>query len=29
VKTLVHAYQSDEVRKFIDAQFKGAILPAF
>lgn len=29
VKTLVHAYQSEEVRKFIDTQFKGAILPAF
>lgn len=29
VKTLVRAYQSEEVRKFIDTQFKGAILPAF
>ena len=29
VKTLVHAYQSEDVRKFIDTQFKGAILPAF
>ncbi|WP_324777667.1 MetQ/NlpA family ABC transporter substrate-binding protein [Ralstonia pickettii] len=29
VKTLVRAYQSEDVRKFIDTQFKGAILPAF
>ncbi|MFM0164136.1 D-methionine transport system substrate-binding protein [Burkholderia sp. GAS332] len=29
VKKLVAAYESDEVRKYIDTQFKGAIIPAF
>jgi D-methionine transport system substrate-binding protein len=29
VKKLVAAYESDDVRKFIDTQFKGAIVPAF
>lgn len=29
VKALVAAYESDDVRKFIDTQFKGAIMPAF
>jgi D-methionine transport system substrate-binding protein len=29
VKKLVAAYESDDVRKFIDTQFKGAIIPAF
>ncbi len=28
-KKLVHAYQSDEVRKFIEAEFKGSLVPAF
>ncbi|MGO4329236.1 MetQ/NlpA family ABC transporter substrate-binding protein [Cupriavidus sp. 2TAF22] len=29
VSKLVKAYQSDEVRNFINAQFKGSIIPAF
>ncbi|MBP0595017.1 MetQ/NlpA family lipoprotein [Paraburkholderia sp. LEh10] len=29
VKKLVAAYESEDVRKFIDGQFKGAIVPAF
>ncbi|MBU9273543.1 MetQ/NlpA family ABC transporter substrate-binding protein [Burkholderia gladioli] len=29
VKKLVAAYESDDVRKFIDAKFNGAIVPAF
>ncbi|KAF1037821.1 MAG: D-methionine-binding lipoprotein MetQ [Herbaspirillum frisingense] len=29
VKKLVHAYQSDEVRKFIESEFKGSLVPAF
>ncbi|HZZ11927.1 MAG TPA: MetQ/NlpA family ABC transporter substrate-binding protein [Paraburkholderia sp.] len=29
VKKLVAAYESDAVRKYIDTQFKGAIIPAF
>ena len=29
VKKLVAAYESDEVRQYIDTQFKGAIIPAF
>lgn len=29
VKKLVAAYESEDVRKFINAQFKGAIVPAF
>ncbi|MBN3722816.1 MetQ/NlpA family lipoprotein [Burkholderia sp. Ac-20379] len=29
VKKLVAAYESDDVRKFIDAKFAGAIVPAF
>src|SRR5450830_1895575 len=28
-KKLVKAYQSDEVRKFIEAEFKGSLVPAF
>ena len=29
VKKLVAAYESDEVRRYIDTEFKGAIVPAF
>ncbi|MCG1055774.1 MetQ/NlpA family lipoprotein [Mycetohabitans sp. B5] len=29
VKKLVAAYESDDIRKFLETQFKGAILPAF
>jgi len=29
VKKLVKAYQSEEVRKFIEAEFKGSLIPAF
>ncbi|RBL66216.1 metal ABC transporter substrate-binding protein, partial [Pseudomonas sp. MWU13-2625] len=29
VKKLVAAYESDDVRKFIDQKFGGAIVPAF
>src|SRR5690606_28298167 len=29
VAKLVKAYQSDEIRKFIQTQFKGAIIPGF
>lgn len=29
VKKLVAAYESDDVRKFIDQKFGGAIIPAF
>ncbi|TAL95901.1 MAG: MetQ/NlpA family lipoprotein [Paraburkholderia sp.] len=29
VKKLVAAYESDDVRRFLDTQFKGAIVPAF
>jgi len=29
VKKLVKAYQSDEVRQFIETQFKGSLIPAF
>ena len=29
VKKLVKAYQSEEVRKFIETEFKGALIPAF
>ena len=29
VKRLVKAYQSEEVRKFIETQFKGSLVPAF
>ncbi|PCE22892.1 metal ABC transporter substrate-binding protein [Paraburkholderia acidicola] len=29
VKKLVAAYESDEVRRYIDSEFKGAIVPAF
>ncbi len=29
VRKLVAAYESDDVRRFIDTQFKGAIVPAF
>jgi hypothetical protein len=29
VKKLVAAYESDDVRKFIDQKFSGAIVPAF
>ncbi|MFL9924949.1 MetQ/NlpA family ABC transporter substrate-binding protein [Herbaspirillum lusitanum] len=29
VKKLVKAYQSDEVRKFIETEFKGSLVPAF
>jgi ABC-type metal ion transport system substrate-binding protein len=28
-KTLIAAYQSEEIRRFILAQFDGAILPIF
>ncbi len=29
VKKLVKAYPSEEVRKFIEAEFKGSLIPAF
>lgn len=29
VKKLVQAYHSEEVRKFIDTEFKGSLVPAF
>ena len=29
VKKLVKSYQSEEVRKFIETEFKGALIPAF
>ncbi len=29
VKKLVKAYSSEEVRKFIEAEFKGSLIPAF
>ncbi|MFX5705451.1 MetQ/NlpA family ABC transporter substrate-binding protein, partial [Acinetobacter baumannii] len=28
-KKLVQAYQSEEVRKFIETEFKGSLVPAF
>lgn len=29
VKKLVKAYQSEQVRQFIEAEFKGSLIPAF
>jgi len=29
VKKLVKAYQSEEVRKFIETKFQGSLVPAF